>query len=119
MDNEPTLTINSNGTKFWFLNGNRHRVDGPAIEFIDGTKFWYIHGNSHREDGPADEYANGDKIWYLNDKIHRVDGPACEWANGDKEWYLSGTRWHNVDRWLEANIYISEEEKVMLKLIHG
>ena len=33
-----------------------------------GTKFWYLNGQYHREDGPAIEYANGDKSWWLNGK---------------------------------------------------
>jgi len=32
----------------------------------DGSKCWYLNGDLHREDGPAVEYANGDKYWYLN-----------------------------------------------------
>ena len=44
----------------------------------------------HREDGPAVEYTDGSKFWYLNGKRHRKDGPACEWADGSKEWYLNG-----------------------------
>jgi len=32
----------ADGTKFWYLNGINHRIDGPAIEYPDGTKFWYI-----------------------------------------------------------------------------
>ena len=51
----------------WYLNGNLHRVDGPAIERANGDKFWFLNGNLHRVDGPAAEYANGDKCWYLND----------------------------------------------------
>ena len=34
-----------------------------------GSKYWYLNGKKHREDGPAEEYANGDKYWYLNGKI--------------------------------------------------
>jgi hypothetical protein len=34
----------------------------------DGDKEWYLNGKRHREDGPAVEWANGDKEWYLNDK---------------------------------------------------
>ena len=26
------------GDKYWFLNGKRHRVDGPAVEFANGDK---------------------------------------------------------------------------------
>jgi hypothetical protein len=32
-----------------------------------GKKYgWYINGKRHREDGPAFERANGDKAWYIN-----------------------------------------------------
>ena len=55
-------------TKCWYLNGKRHREDGPAVEFADGDKFWYLNGKRHREDGPAIECANGYKAWYLNDE---------------------------------------------------
>jgi hypothetical protein len=72
MDNEPILEINSAGTKRWYLNGRRHRIDGPAVES-----------------------AGGYKIWCLNSKSYKFDD------------------------WLTANTYISEEEKLMLKLIHG
>ena len=34
-----------NGSKEWWLNGQRHRVDGPAREWADGTKNWYLNGN--------------------------------------------------------------------------
>jgi hypothetical protein len=74
----------------WYLNGNLHRVDGPAVEFANGDKEWYLNGKRHRVDEPSIEYANGDKIWCLNEEPHRVDGPAMEYANGDKEWYLNG-----------------------------
>ena len=43
-------------------------------------RIWYINGKRHREDGPAIEYADGTKKWYLNDQRHREDGPACEWV---------------------------------------
>ena len=60
--------------------------------YDDGKKAWYLNGKRHREDGPAVEYASGGKAWYLNDKRHRVDGPAYEDANGCKVWYLNGER---------------------------
>jgi hypothetical protein len=63
-------------------------------------------------------YTNGDKEWYLDEKIHRVDGPAIEWTNGNKEWFLNGKD-YTFDKWLNANNFISEEEKVMLKLQYG
>ena len=78
------------GTKYWCLNGNLHREDGPAVEHANGDKRWYLNGKLHREDGPAFEDADGTKYWCLNGKLHREDGPAIEWADGTKRWYLNG-----------------------------
>jgi hypothetical protein len=30
--------------KFWYLNGELHREDGPAAEYSDGKKYWYLNG---------------------------------------------------------------------------
>jgi hypothetical protein len=141
MDNEPTLHEGDMGTKLWRLpNGKLHRVDGPAVETAMGTKHWYLRGKKHRVDGPAIEYAGYRKEWWLNGKLHRVDGPAVDRADGYKEWYLhgnlhrvdgpaleraNGENWylHNAhytfDDWLNINTFISEEEKLMLKLQYG
>jgi hypothetical protein len=83
------VKVYTNGRKAWFLNGKRHREDGPAIEWANGDKAWFLNGKLHREDGPAFEYSNGDKSWHLNGKIHREDGPAVEYADGRKYWYLN------------------------------
>ena len=32
------------GAKQWYLNGERHREDGPAVEYANGTKYWYLNG---------------------------------------------------------------------------
>jgi hypothetical protein len=95
MDNEPTLEIDNVGTKRWRLNTHLHREDGPAIEYVNGTNQWWLYGNLHRVDGPAIEAVDGYKIWCLNGK------------------------YYTFDDWVEANNFISEEEKVMLKLIYG
>ena len=65
---QPELKIDADGTKRWYLNGERHREDGPAIEYPEGSKYWYLNGRCHREDGPAVERPNGTKYWYLNGK---------------------------------------------------
>ena len=54
---EYTVKVYPDGDKFWYLNGKRHREDGPAMEFADGPKYWYLNDKRHREDGPAIEYA--------------------------------------------------------------
>ena len=88
---EYTVKVFGNGDKCWYLNGKRHREDGPAIERADGDKHWYLNGQLHREDGPAIEWLNGDKEWFLNGQLHRDDGPAVEYADGpEREWWLNG-----------------------------
>ena len=64
---EYTVIVYANGYKSWYLNGKRHREDGPAEEYANGDKCWCLNGKRHREDGPAVEYANGGKCWLLND----------------------------------------------------
>ena len=32
------------GTKQWWLNNERHRLDGPARKHSDGMIQWWIHG---------------------------------------------------------------------------
>ena len=49
---EYTVKVWPSGTKVWYLNGKRHREDGPAIEYANGDKYWYLNGKRHREDGP-------------------------------------------------------------------
>ena len=63
--------------------------NGCIVEF-DGSKYWYKDGERHREDGPAVEWLNGDKYWYRDGKQHREDGPAIEWKEGSTKWYLNG-----------------------------
>ena len=84
-----SFEVDTDGTKYWFLHGKRHREDGPAIEYSDETKDWYLNGNLHREDGPAFEFENGTKYWFLHGKRHREDGPAVEYSDGTKCWYLN------------------------------
>jgi hypothetical protein len=40
-----------------------HREDGPAFIHANGMKVWYKDGEKHREDGPAEEWIDdqGDK----------------------------------------------------------
>ena len=38
------VKVYNNGDKHWLLKGERHREDGPAIEWADGTKCWYLNG---------------------------------------------------------------------------
>ena len=63
-----------------------------VVKDKDNTIAYFLNGQYHREDGPAIEWANGIKKWYLNGKLNREDGPAVEFPNCYKEWYLNGKR---------------------------
>ena len=68
MKENSVCKTSADGSKAWYLNGVRHREDGPAYEGADGSKWWYLNGELHREGGPAYEGADGSKRWYLNCK---------------------------------------------------
>lgn len=55
----------------YYLNGKRHRDNGPAVEFADGSCLYYVDGKRHRDDtiGPAADYKNGPKYFYMNDEM--------------------------------------------------
>ena len=80
---------------------DRHTIDlgnGAECEIYDnGNKYWRLNGNLHRTDGPAIEYASGSKSWWINGKRHRTDGPAIEFYNGDKFWFINGTEYSKED----------------------
>jgi hypothetical protein len=82
---EYTVKVYSNGSKYWYLDGKRHREDGPAFEGSGGTKSWWLNGKRHREDGPAIEWSYETKEWYLDGKEltkqeHKAatSKPTCE-----------------------------------------
>jgi hypothetical protein len=114
MEQEPTMTVLSDGSHRWFLRGWLHREDGPAVEGADGTRRWYINGQLHRTDGPAIEWRDGTRQWYINGKYHRTDGPAIEWADGTCEWCINGIRL-SFRSWLDS-VDRTEEERVALRL---
>jgi hypothetical protein len=62
------VKVCTNGDNYWYLNGQLHREDGPAVECANGYKSWWLNNKRHREDGPAVEYSDGSKSWYLNEK---------------------------------------------------
>ena len=41
--------VDGKGVKRWFVDGQRHRENGPAVEWPDGTKFWFINGVQYTE----------------------------------------------------------------------
>ncbi len=80
------------------------------VKFPDRIEYYNEKGERHRTDGPTIEWDNGDKLWYINGKIHRTDGPACEYPNGTKSWYLNDIRY-------SEDQYQQEIIKIKLKRI--
>jgi hypothetical protein len=94
-------------------------MDNPEID-EDGSKFWWVGLQLHRIDGPAIEWADDGKEWWVSGIRHRTDGPACEWPDGrvTQRWYLNGEK-YKFDEWLDVNSDLTHEQKVMMKLTHG
>jgi hypothetical protein len=40
------IAIYPDGSKVWYVEGKRYRLDGPACEYADGSKYWYVEGKS-------------------------------------------------------------------------
>ena len=54
------VVVDSDGSRRYYnADGQLHREDGPAQVGSDGTKLWCINGNYHRVGGPAIEWNNG------------------------------------------------------------
>ena len=66
MGNEPVCITDILGNKRWYLGYKLHRLDGPAIEFVDGEIQWHKNGYRHRLDSPAIVNPNGRNYWYIN-----------------------------------------------------
>jgi hypothetical protein len=85
-----------------------------------GNKFYYLNDQLHREDGPAAECVNGDKVWWQHGLLHRLDGPAHEYSDGHKDlWYYYGKRIGGVKTFdqLKKKISLSiEREKIKLEM---
>jgi hypothetical protein len=95
----------SNRIEYHNEKGLLHRLDRPARIWTRGENkgdlAWFINGLRHREDGPAIEYQDGTKAWFINDKRHREDGPAIVYYNNAKSWYLNGIEYSEREYYQE------------------
>lgn len=99
--------------------GHNHRLDGPAIIRPDGAKFWYKNGKRHRIGGPACYGYDGEgERWYRNGHLHRTDGPAINFNDGKTSWYIAG-RHIETYKHLQELTRRSDIEIILLKLKWG
>ena len=100
---EPTLRVDEDGTQEWWVNGQRHRLDGPAYIGAAGTQEWWVNGQRHRPVGPAVISAAVRQEWYVNSQLHRPVGPAIIGAAGTQEWWVRGQNiTTQVNSWMQT-----------------
>ena len=63
------VRIYQNGCKFWLLNGNLHREDGPAVEWPSGYKEWWLNGEELTEEEFISRTSNA-----CDGKVIEIDG---------------------------------------------
>ena len=107
--------------------GQLHNEHGPAI-INSIIKEWYIQGMRHRIDGPAVIRVNGTNEWWQFGKQHRTDGPAIVWGNEFDQflatdfnlarWYVRGKRMFSNEQFSKA-AKVSKEDMFALVLKYG
>jgi hypothetical protein len=90
------------GGKEWWICGQLHRTDGPAVERINGDRVWYEKGKCHRAAQPAFQSIYGDKAWYWRGQLHRNGGPAIQLSDGKEYWYVHGVEFTDLRRKLKG-----------------
>lgn len=77
-----------------YLNkeGKKHRVYGPAyISHRYNYEEWCINGEYHRVGGPALKHKDSE-FWLQHGKLHRLDGPAVITPSGPKQYWINGQK---------------------------
>src|ERR1700691_4077197 len=93
------------------------------VKYHDGSIEYYLNGELHRENGPAIIYPNGSIYYYLNGKSHREDGPAAIWNDGTIFYYLNNNDiTEEVEEWIKENNIPKvwdNSHKILFKLTFG
>lgn len=87
-ENGPAVYMNNGEIQEYWINGELHRKDGPALDH-GWKKEWRIHGKLHRIGGPAYSSDKTQEYW-VNGLPHRTDGPAIIDSDGTKEYWILG-----------------------------
>ena len=74
---EYEVKVYPSGNKYWRLNGERHREDGPAVEYVDGRNWWYLDGEQYTEAGHTAEMLKRNNppsgmTLTINDKTYKL-----------------------------------------------
>ena len=68
VENYTKKEIDMHGVYYYNSEVKCHRLDGPAVEYVNGDKYWIVDGNRHRLDGPAIMCSDGYKEWWINNE---------------------------------------------------
>jgi len=52
-ESKPTKVVSEDGTERWYLNGVRHRLEGPAVIHPNGHEEWWAFGQHLEPPGPC------------------------------------------------------------------
>jgi len=65
---------NNNSNHQWWINGERHRLDGPAV--VSASQHilceWWVEGMRHRLDGPA-HISSFEEKYYINNVQYSIE----------------------------------------------
>ena len=64
--------IRPDGSKCWYLNGELHCEDGPAIEWPDGVKYWYLNGKEAHPETLVDLHLSRGTFCYYNEETETL-----------------------------------------------
>lgn len=73
--NKYKVVTHHRGRKEWYLNGVIHRVDGPAIIYLDGHESWWLNGEWIRSGPHAGKISIN-----AHGTIWRWNGPDDDWS---------------------------------------
>ena len=103
--------IRANGTKEYWINGKKlteSEFNSRSIKSMEnGNEVWKnLNGELHRLDGPAVIKTDGTQYYCQNGKLHRLDGPAVIYLDGRKEYYFYGRECTESDfKWISKRYF--------------
>ena len=51
-----TAIERTHGDKEWWVNGKRHRLNGPAVEYANGVEEWWVNGEQTINQNQVSKY---------------------------------------------------------------
>lgn len=89
-----TRSLKPDGQEQWCRAGQLHRENGPALTLTRGPFVWgwFLNGVRHRVDGPALLARDGTESWWMNGVLHRDGLPAVARVDGSREWWSYGAQ---------------------------